>query len=246
MNLVIPIGSTSKFFPVEEYFYPQSLIEIRGKPIIQHVIENITLGTTFDKVIFLVREEDCIKYHLDKTLNLLSPKCIVIKLRGNTMGALCSVLLAIEHIFNDSPLFISNADQIFTIRIDKKINEFMESHLDAACLTFNSVHPRWSYIRLDEKGYVVETAEKRPISQLAIAGFYMCKHGTDFIRFAMNAIRHGATTNGAFYISPVFNEFILEGKTVGHFQVPNNSYHTFYDPQKIKDYEDLMLNSKLV
>ncbi len=237
MNLVIPIGSASKFFPLEEYFYPKPLIEIAGKPMIQHVIENLTAGTAFTNIIFLVRAEDCTKYHLDNTLNLLSPKPTIIKLRGDTQGALCSVLLAIEHINNDEPLVISNADQVFTAGIGDKLKEFERSKLDAACLTFESVHPRWSYVRTDASDKVIETAEKRPISQHAIAGLYMYKRGADFVQFGMNAIRHGASTDGAYFISPVFNEFILGGKKVGHFSVPNDTYHTFYNPQKVKEYE---------
>ena len=238
MNLVIPIGSASKFFPLEDYFYPKPLVEILGKPMIQHVIENLTTGTKFDNIIFIVRQEDCDKYHLDNTLNLISPtKPTIIRLRGDTQGALCSVLLAIEHIDNGTPLVISNADQVFTTGIAPLMKKFTASDFDAACATFDSVHPRWSYVRTDKAGQVVETAEKRPISQHAIAGLYFYKHGADFVANGMNAIRHGASTDGAYFIAPVFNEFILAGKKVGHFPVPNDTYHTFYNPQKVKEYE---------
>ena len=237
MNLVIPIASNSKFFNIEEYFYPKPLIEILGKPMIQHVIENLTKGTRFKNIIFVVRQDECDKYHLDNTLNLLSPKPIIIKLRADTQGALCSVLLAIEHINNEEPLIISNADQIFNLAVSDKIKEFTASPFDAACLTINSVHPRWSYVRTDANGAVVETAEKRPISHHAIAGLYFYKRGADFVEYGMNSIRHGASVDGSYFISPVFNEFILAGKKVGHFQVPNDAYHTFYSPKKIEEYE---------
>jgi len=99
MNLIIPIASNSKFFSIEEYGYPKPLIEIMGKPMIQHVIENLTQNKLFKKIIFIVKQDECDKYHLDNTLNLLSPiKSEIIKLRADTQGALCSVLLAVEHI----------------------------------------------------------------------------------------------------------------------------------------------------
>jgi len=240
MNLVIPIASNSKFFSIEDYGYPKPLIEIAGKPMIEHVISNLTQGVKFKKIIFIVKQEECDKYHLDNTLNLLSPiKPEIIRLRSDTQGALCSVLLAIDHIDLEEPLVISNADQLFDGGISSSIKQFMVSDLDAACLTFSSVHPRWSYVRLDEQNLVVETAEKRPISQHAIAGLYMYKHGSDFVEHGMDSIRHGANTDGHYFISTVFNEYVLANKKVGHFEVLNDRYHTFYSPQKIGEYETL-------
>jgi len=238
MNLIIPIASNSKFFSIEEYGYPKPLIEIMGKPMIQHVIENLTQNTHFKKIIFIVKQDECDKYHLDNTLNLLSPiKPEIIKLRSDTQGALCSVLLAVEHINHAEPLVIANADQIFDGGIQVQLKQFASSDLDAACLSFNSVHPRWSYVRVDHKNMVVETAEKRPISKHAIAGLYMYKKGSDFVKYGMDSIKHGSSVDGKYFISPVFNEFILASKRVGYFEVSNEGYHTFYSPQKIEEYE---------
>jgi len=238
MNLVIPIASNSKFFCIEDYVYPKPLIEIMGLPMIEHVIKNITQEKDFDKIIFIVNQEECDKFHLDNTLNLLSPiKPEIIKLRTDTQGALCSVLLSIEHINNDQPLIISNADQIFDQGIMDYFERFTTSDLDAACLTFSSVHPRWSYVKENEMGLVIETAEKRPISRHAIAGLYLYKKGSDFIQCGMTSIKRGASIDGKYFIAPVFNEYVLSGKKVGHYSVPNEQYHTFYSPQKIEEYE---------
>ena len=238
MNLVLPISSPSKFFNIKDYFYPPPLIEVMGRPIIQHVVENITSNLLINKIIYIVRDDECEAYSLDSTLRLLSPvNSEIIKLRGDTRGALCSVLLAIDHINNSNALIIANADQIFQQPIADSVSKFTDSDFDAACLTFQSVHPRWSYIREDECGNVIETAEKRPISKNAIAGFYMYKKGSDFIRHGMSAIRRGPNFGDSFYVSPVFNEFILSGQSVGHFPIPNGSYFSFYSPQKIEEYE---------
>jgi dTDP-glucose pyrophosphorylase len=245
MNLVIPIGYNSTFFNIEDYGYPKPLIEIMGVPMIQYVIKNITKDVHFNKIIFIVKQDECDKFHLDNTLNLLSPiRPEIIKLRSDTQGALCSVLLAIEHINNDQPLLISNADQIFDQDIANYVEIFSSSNLDAACLTFTSVHPRWSYVRTDESGLVVETAEKRPISRPAIAGVYLYKKGSDFVQSGMSSIKHGSSVEGKYFIAPVFNEYVLAGKKVGHFPIPNEQYHTFYSPQKIEEYESSLRRNR--
>jgi NDP-sugar pyrophosphorylase family protein len=238
MNLVIPIASSSKFFSLEEYGYPKPLIEIMGIPMIEHVIKNITHGNSFKKIIFIVKQDECDRFHLDSTLNLLSPnKPEIIKLRADTQGALCSVLLAIEHINNDQPLLISNADQIFDRGIPDYLQYYTDSDLDAACLTFSSVHPRWSYVKTNDNGLVIETAEKRPISKNAIAGVYWYKKGSEFIDRGMASIKNGSSVDGKYFISPVFNEYVLLGGKVGCHAVSNEEYHTFYSPQKIEEYE---------
>ena len=42
------------------------------------------------------------------------------------------------------------------------------------------------------------------------------------------------------WISPVLNEMVLENKVIDIFKIENEKYHTFYTPQKIKEYERLM------
>lgn len=238
MNLVIPIASHSNFFSLEEFGFPKPLVEIMGIPMIEHVIGNITNLNNFKKIIFIVRQDECDRFHLDKTLNLLSPiKPEIIKLRSDAQGALCSILLAIDQINNVEPLLISNADQIFDNGIKDYVDRFTASDLDAACLTFNSVHPRWSYVRTNDFGLVIEAAEKTPISRHAIAGMYLYKKGAEFIQAAMASIKRGSSVEGKYFISPVFNEYILSGKRVGYYAIPNDKYHTFYSPQKIVEYE---------
>lgn len=238
MNLVIPIAANSKFFNVEEYGYPKPLIEILGMPMVEHVIKNLTIRNSFKKIIFIVRQEHCDQFHLDQTLQLLSPiKPQIIKLRSDTEGALCSVLLAIDQINNDEPLIVSNADQIIDGGITQYLEKFMSSSLAAACLTFDSTHPRWSYVKVDSIGLVLEAAEKKPISRHAIAGLYFYKNGSEFVQNGMTSIKYGRSIEDQYYLAPVFNEYILAGKKVGHYPVPNERYHTFYTPQKINEYE---------
>jgi len=68
----------------------------------------------------------------------------------------------------------------------------------------------------------------------------MYKRGLDFVKHGMDSIKYGASIDGQYFISPVFNHFILANKKVGHFKVLNDQYHTFYSPQKVSEYESLV------
>ena len=59
-------------------------------------------------------------------------------------------------------------------------------------VTFRSLHPRYSYMLVDDNGLIVEAAEKRPISRHATAGFYWYRRGADFVQSAQDMIRKDA------------------------------------------------------
>lgn len=238
MNILIPLAGKNQFFNEAEYPYPKPLIEINNKTMIEHVINNFDSIKKKKQFIFIVNAGDCKKYHLDNVLNLLTDNsCKIIKIDNETKGAACSAMMAIEYINNDIPLIIANADQLFDNSLDVVLEEFKE--FDGGIISFDSIHPRWSYARADENNLIVETAEKRPLSKHAIAGFFYYKQGKDFISSAMNMIQKDFNINGLYYISPTFNEMVLENKKLAISKIENNKYHTFYTPQKIQEYERL-------
>lgn len=238
MKILIPIAGKSSFFDDKNSPFSKPLIEIKGKSMIEHVIKNLSSIKGDLDFIFVVNSEDCKKFHLHNILRLLSKDCEVIKINGETKGALCSVLLGIEHIGLDEELIICNGDQIIDCDFNKALNHFRTNNYDAGLVTFNSVHPRWSYVRFDDKNDVVETAEKRPISKHAIAGFYYFKNGKDFLDGAMESIKKDSNVNGLYYIAPVMNQMILKNKRISTFEIEANNYHSFYSPRKIREYEN--------
>ena len=237
INILIPLGGKSSFFDSHEFPYPKPLIEIHNKTMIQLVIENFS-GLTGKKFIFVVNKADCDTHHLDDILSLLTDnQCEIVKLSGETKGAACSALMAIEHIDSQMQLIITNGDQVIDIDVPQVVQDFKGRLLDAGVITFESVHPKWSYIRADERGHITESAEKRPLSKNAIAGFYYFKHGSDFVKAATQSIAKDANVNGMYYIAPTLNEIVLANKVLGYHKIPAEKYHSFYSPQKIKEYE---------
>lgn len=224
-------------FDIEEFQYPKPLIEINGKPLIEHVVSHLDQIQQQKQFIFIVNSSDCQKYHLDNVLQLISKDCIVVQLEKPTKGAACSALMVIEHIDDDSPLIISNSDHIIDYDLNKIINHFQKRDVDAGTICFESVHPKWSFVRLDENEKIIETAEKRPLSKNAIAGFYYFRKGSDFVRAAMRMIKKDANINGSYYTAPVINELVLENKNLEIFKIPSAAYCNFYSPHMIREYE---------
>jgi dTDP-glucose pyrophosphorylase len=228
----------SPFFDSPQFYFPKPLIEINGKTMIELVIENLNMIAEEKKYFFVVNQTDCVKHHLDDVLRILTDnKSKILRLDKETKGAACSALMAVDHINNDNPLIIANSDQVIDDDLNNVIAQFQEQKADAGVICFENIHPRWSYVRFDENNRVIETAEKRPLSKNAIAGFYYFKHGKDFVRAAKKTILKDARVNGLFYIAPTLNELILEDMNIRHFKIKASKYHTFYSPQKIYEFE---------
>jgi NDP-sugar pyrophosphorylase family protein len=238
INILIPMGGKSKFFNSHEYVYPRSLIEIYGKTMIQRIIENYA-GFDNKHFIFVTNQVDCETYHIDSILELLTDSnCDIVELSGPTKGAACSALMAIELINNETPLIIANGDQVIEAPLADIEKTFQSERLDAAIISFESIHPKWSYVRTDKFNRVIEAAEKKPLSKKAIAGFYYFRKGKDFVSAAMQSIAKDSHVNDIFYIAPVLNELILSGKQIGYHAIDATLYHSFYSPAKITEYEN--------
>ncbi|ALM08450.1 hypothetical protein SB49_11975 [Sediminicola sp. YIK13] len=238
IDILIPLAGKSLFFDDKSYPFPKPLIDVDSTPMIQLVIERLLKLTHINKFIFIVNNEDCKKYHIDNVLRLLTEdNCEIVKLDNETKGAACSALMAIDYLDKDRQLIICNGDQVIEENYNDIIDFFQNNIFDCGVATFESVHPRWSYVRLDENDNIIETAEKRPISKSAIAGFYYFKDGYLFIESAMRMIEKDANVNGLYYIAPCLNELVLQNKKLGAYKIDNDRYFSFYSPQKIKTYE---------
>jgi HAD superfamily hydrolase (TIGR01509 family) len=217
LNVLIPMAGAGSRFQQAGYTFPKPLIEVRGKPMIQLVIENLNIDANY---IYVVQHEHREKYNLDTLLNLITPGCKIIETNGITEGAACTALLAKEHINNNNPLFFANSDQF----VEWDSNEFMykmnETDADGGIVSFRATHPKWSFAKINEDGFVTEVAEKNPISDIATVGYYYWKHGSDFVKYAEQMIEKDIRVNNEFYVCPVFNQAIEDDKKIRTFDIP--------------------------
>jgi HAD superfamily hydrolase (TIGR01509 family) len=211
LNVLVPMAGAGSRFAQQGYTFPKPLIEVNGKPMIQVVVENLNIEAHY---IFIVQQEHYEKYNLKYLLNLIAPGCDIVQVDGVTEGAACSTLLAKEYIDNDAPLIMANSDQYVEWNSNECMYSFTSDEIDGGILTFNATHPKWSYAKVGPNGFVSEVAEKKVISNDATVGIYYWKHGSDYVRYAEQMIEKNIRVNNEFYVCPVFNEAIADGKKI--------------------------------
>ena len=211
MNVLIPMAGAGSRFAEAGYTFPKPLIEVGNKPMIQVVTDNLNIDAHH---IFIVQKEHYKKYNLETVLKLIKPNCSIVQVEGVTEGAACTTLLAKKLINNDNPLVIANSDQFVEWNANEVMYAFSTEGIDGGILTFQSTHPKWSYAKKNDSGFVSEVAEKKPISTNATVGIYYYKKGSDYVKCAEEMIEKNIRTNNEFYVCPVYNQLIEKGGKV--------------------------------
>jgi dTDP-glucose pyrophosphorylase len=238
MNVVVLLAGSSKKFVKNGQEYPKLLTEVNEKTMLEVVLDGIkSLTTTKNNIVFMVDKSENEKYYLGDVIKLVLPQAHIVIVNRETAGAAVTSLLAIDCIKEDMPLTLINGDQLLDCDESECIEYFKKNDADAGVIVFDSYHPRWSYVKTNDKGLVIQAVEKRPISNQATAGFYYYKKSSDYIRCAKKMILKGGDLNGVFFICPVFNEMVLEQKKIITYRIDSELYHSFMSPEKVSQYE---------
>jgi dTDP-glucose pyrophosphorylase len=180
------------------------------------------------------------KYNLENVILSLDDSISVVQIEGDTQGATCTALLAIDHLDMECPLIIASFEQVLDLDLTPYIEQFMSQKVDCGVLTFDSIHPRFSYVMTDERDNILQSAEKRPISRNAIAGMYFFRRAEDFISAAKSTILNNTSESG-YYLSETINEYILQGKRVKATAIPKGRYFHFHDSHNLDQYETSLI-----
>ena len=111
---------------------------------------------------------------------------------------------------------------------------FNSKKIDGSILTFEAIHPKWSYAKVDKNNLVTEVAEKKVISKNATVGVYYWKKGSDYVKYADQMIKKNIRVNNEFYVCPVFNEAILDKKKIIIDQV--DEMHGLGTPEDLNNF----------
>jgi len=216
MTVLIPMAGAGSRFANAGFTFPKPLINVHDQPMIQVVVDNLNVDANF---VFIVQRAHYEKYNLKSVLNIIAPNCKIVIVNSLTEGACCTTLLAKEFIDNDNPLLIANSDQFIEWESGGFFHAMNAPNIDGGILTFANTHPKWSYVKLDDHDNVIELREKEVISNIATVGIYFWSKGSDYITYAERMIAKNHKVNGEFYVAPVYNEAIQDGKKIKVYNV---------------------------
>lgn len=225
LNVLIPMaGLGSRFtkygFTENKYLLP---IDIDLTKMIEKAI--ITINAPYESnFIFILREEGDLDTNLRNYLKNICDKnnytCEILSVSNLTEGPASTSYVAKELINNDTPLIVSNSDQI----LDWSFNKFYDEcqKYDGCVLTYTPDYEliigekdKHSFVRF-YNGNPVEFVEKTVISKEALVGVHYYKKGRFFIDAYEYMIQNNMRApNGEFYLSYTYQALL----DIGGFKI---------------------------
>jgi len=228
-------GSGSRF-SVAGYEVPKPFIDVAGKPMIVRVMENLCLP---EANFFLISRRE----HLENQKNLIADiqsrfKSTFIPIDKQTEGTACTVLYARSLLDLNGPVVIANSDQIVDDSFVQFIQDAQLRDLDGSILTFidEEFNPKWSFVESNKQGYVMQVKEKEVISQYATVGIYYFRRANELIDAIVQMIIENDRTNNEFYVCPVYNYLIRNGKRIGTYTINKSQMHGLGTPEDLKKF----------
>jgi dTDP-glucose pyrophosphorylase len=233
--IVIPMAGRGQRFADKGYQQPKPLIELRGRPLYAWAVESLPCELA-SQIVFICLDEHLRSFGLEQNIRERYGRynVSIVPVTQVTEGQACTVLLARELIAVEQPLLIYNADTYCATDLSERLPK-IDPAIAGLLGVARAEGTKWSFARVDEEGYVVETAEKRRISEWASTGLYWFARGTDFVRHADAMVAANERENGEFYIAPLYNRLIANGEKVV-IDVARE-FWPLGTPQDIEDFE---------
>jgi NDP-sugar pyrophosphorylase family protein len=236
MNIVMPMAGRGSRFAQIGIDAPKPLIDVRGRPMYAWAMDSLPLELA-NRVIFICLQEHLQHRALEDDIRgrFKRWKPEIIALDEVTEGQACTVLKAAGRIDNDEPLLIYNADTYCRTGLLRRLPE-LPPEVAGLIGVFRVPGDMWSFARADADGRVLETAEKRRISDWASTGLYYFRRGRDFVDHARQMIDGNERVNGEFYVAPVYNQMIAAGAEV--FIDPAEEVWVLGTPEDLQHFQD--------
>jgi NDP-sugar pyrophosphorylase family protein len=120
-------------------------------------------------------------------------------------GPAASVALAEPFLAPELPLVVANCDQVASGGLEPFYTAVCDDNYAGAIVVMEDSDPKWSYVALDDRGYVEKVVEKRVISKFATLGIYGFRRSELYFDGYSQMVGKNDRTNDEFYVAPVYN-----------------------------------------
>ena len=215
---------------------PSFLSEYNGQIALELVFDQF-VAINAESVSICLDSNDIVRFHAERIARLINPNVRVVQISGQTEGSGCTALLAASQLDQKNELLIVSANELIKADIAASLDEFRRNNFDGALLSFSSLDPRYSYVRLNETSQAVEVSQRNPISKNATTGLFWYKKTADFVQSTKSMILKENRTDDLFFIAPAFNEMILSGLTIGVKSIERELYIPLKDTDQLREYQ---------
>lgn len=236
--IVIPMAGLSQRFRNAGYALPKYMLDLHGRSLFERTVGSFAHYFATEPFLFIARSEaNTEDFIYRETARMGISRMEIVMLSEPTRGQADTVRLGLKdaRVAQDEPLTIFNIDTIRP-RFRYPDRPWMMT-ADGYLEVMHATDPSYSFARPHEGGdeRVVETAEKRVISQLASTGLYYFRRCADYS--ASFEIERQTPSAPELYVAPMYNAMIAQGCDIRYFEVSTMEVLFCGTPAQ---YEDLL------
>ncbi|PZW50514.1 MobA-like NTP transferase protein [Humitalea rosea] len=222
--IVIPMAGQSRRFAEAGYSLPKYMLPLAGRSVFAHAVESFRACFVTHPFLFIARD-------IAGTGAFIAAECAALGIRqaevqlleAPTAGQAETVELGLREaaVAPGGPISIFNID---TFRPGFRFPAApWWAGSDGYLEVFRGAGANWSYVRPSPgpEPLALETAEKRPISDLCCTGLYHFARAGDFLDAL--AQERAAPSAAELYVAPLYNHLIRAGARIHYDLVPQAS-----------------------
>ncbi len=259
LTIIIPMSGIGKRFIDEGYNVPKFLIEVDGKPIIEHVIN--LFDKNKDDYVFICNDihlnTHVVKYDLVKILKSIVPNCVIVSTSNrNRKGPVDAILRTMDIFLSkinlNKEIIVSYCDYGTVWNYADFVKNVRSNDYDGSVVCYKGFHPHllgsdnYAFVKTtknhnNDDEMLVEIKEKESftgnkLNEFASNGTYYFKNISILLHYFKELIDKDININDEYYVSLVYNLMVSDGLKVSVFEIEKMlQWGTPYD---LKIYQD--------
>ncbi len=180
--ILLCAGYATRLYPMTEN-YPKSLLIVKEKPILNHILEKINAAEDIDSVYVVSNKKFYFKFlewAIRNQKNCPKKLCLVNEfstMPENQKGGIFGAITAIEENRIKDDILIILGDNLFELDLNEFINFFKEKKSPCvACYKLENIEgaKKFGVVQIDENNKIMDVEEKpqNPKSDLIVTGIY--------------------------------------------------------------------------
>lgn len=216
LHIIQPMGGGGTRFAKQGFKMPKPLIDLAGKPFFYWSTASLYDYIENKDLTFVVLKDHVERFNIKSRIYDYYPNANVVVIPDILNGAVLTALKGVEGIGDNDPVIINDCDHAFRCKaFENFVNNNLNNDVDGALLTFESDDPKYSFLKMDENGNVIQTVEKKVVSTHAICGAYYFKNASTFKIYADRYLNN--CNYDEFFMSGVYNEMAKDNLNVKNF-----------------------------
>lgn len=232
MTVIITMAGKGSRFREAGYDCPKFMIEAKGKTLFEWSLDSLDgYARQISRYIFVTRVEDYAKPFIR---TICEQKGItnfqVIELEHQTDGQATTCMFAMPYCDSEEAIMVYNIDTY----VEPPALKYADISGDGYMPCFHAPGDHWSFVKLDERGQVVDIQEKTRISDNCTLGAYYFSSARLYEKL-YNEIYAGDTEvpTGEKYIAPMYNLMLQKELPVRISIVDAKKVHVLGTPAEL-------------